>query len=135
MPTKPIFPFPLVGEHLVDFVPEGVRVIAVVKVTKLVDHDVVDDTGRSHQALPVEIERSGDATAGPAVTHLLDLDGAGIDADLRSIEGHAGSETLLALLNIEILEGFPGSGRVLLLNAGTLKAKRPVLEFQRAVLA
>ena len=56
---QPLLPLAVVGHHLVDFVPEGVGVVAVVEVAELVDDDVVDDGERGHHALPVEGEVAG----------------------------------------------------------------------------
>lgn len=49
----------VVWQDLVDFVPEGVRVVAVREVAEFVDDDVIDHGERRHHAFPVEGEFAG----------------------------------------------------------------------------
>ena len=57
--SGPIFPQPFlplakVRQYLVDFVPEGVGVVGLVEMAEFVNHDVIDDRRRGHDALPVK---------------------------------------------------------------------------------
>jgi len=83
-------------------------VIAVVEVAEFVDGDVVDDPGRGHHALPVEIQGAGAAAAGPAVAHVFDPNLADLDTYLGRVMCDAIRVTLLALVGVERLEGLPG---------------------------
>ncbi len=71
MLSQPIFSLPIIWHHLIYFIPEGIIMIFLVNVTQLVYHDVVDNFGRRHHALPVKIKHPALATAGPAVTHIF----------------------------------------------------------------
>src|SRR3546814_1292719 len=51
---QPFLALPVFRQHLVHFIPEGVGMVLAMEVAQLVDHDVVDDRQRRHQAFPVE---------------------------------------------------------------------------------
>ena len=54
--SQPLSTLTVYRHDLVDLIPEGVRVIEVVKVTQLMHDDVVDDRLRRHHTLPVKSE-------------------------------------------------------------------------------
>jgi hypothetical protein len=55
---EPGFSFRVIRHHLVDFIPKSVRVIALMDMGEFMDHDVINDLGRGHHALPVERQLS-----------------------------------------------------------------------------
>src|SRR3546814_1845299 len=55
---QPFLALPVFRQHLVHFIPEGVGMVLAMEVAQLVDHDVVDDRQRRHQAFPVECQMS-----------------------------------------------------------------------------
>ncbi|MEX2264349.1 MAG: hypothetical protein WD696_20510, partial [Bryobacteraceae bacterium] len=63
---KPLSSFEVVWDYLVHFIPEGIRVVEVVEMAKLMNHDVVDDGWRS---LP-DLFRHPDGKA-PELTGLM----------------------------------------------------------------
>jgi hypothetical protein len=46
--------------------------VSVMKVAQLMHHDIVDDLGWCHQALPVKIQHVSRATTSPAIAHVMD---------------------------------------------------------------
>ncbi|WP_245654628.1 hypothetical protein [Nitrosomonas mobilis] len=89
--------FAPIRQHLVDFIPERITVVAVMEMAEFVHHDVVDDAWRSHHALPVKIEHAALAATNPAAAHFLDLDASHAYAHSGCIERHTPGKTLLAL--------------------------------------
>jgi hypothetical protein len=51
---KPVLSFAEIRKHLIDFVPEHSRVVAIAKMTEFADDNVTDDLLRSHHAFPVK---------------------------------------------------------------------------------
>lgn len=74
-----------VRHHRVHFIPEHIGVVSAMEVTQLMHHDVVDDSGRSHHGLSMEIELSAVAATGPAV--LFDHDAAQAEAAFFQLQG------------------------------------------------
>ena len=62
--SEPILPLAVVGHHLVNLIPERLGMVTVVKVAKLVYHNVINDGLGSHHTLPVEGEPSARRIAG-----------------------------------------------------------------------
>lgn len=69
---KPIFPLAVSRQHLVDLVPESVRVIAVSQVAEFVYYNVVNDSLRSHQRLPMEVQCAAHTARCPMVAQFFD---------------------------------------------------------------
>ncbi|MEB3338083.1 MAG: hypothetical protein VKJ46_11515 [Leptolyngbyaceae bacterium] len=50
-----LFAIAVIWHHLIDFVPEGFAVVAVMAVAKFMDYDVVNNFKRCHHAFPVKV--------------------------------------------------------------------------------
>ena len=121
--AQPAFPLPVVGHDLVYLIPECIRVIAVMKVTQLVHHNVVDDSGWSHHALPVNIQPTVLATAGPAVVHIFYFYCRNGYTHLRGEVGNPLSKSLHTFRGVIRHERLSGCWYPALFNHATVEAK------------
>ena len=69
------------------------------------DHDVVDDRGRRHHALPVKMQVAIAQAGRPAIAKLLHCDTSRLYSDLGCESYHSPAQALAPLIFVEVLEG------------------------------
>ena len=78
--------------------------VTMVKMTKFMNDDVVDDRQRSHQALPMEMQIPIFSTRCPSVAHVSYLNFTGCHTNFGCKVGHSLCDPRLAFGFVEILE-------------------------------